>query len=193
MTKISAPLLFLASMALTSGLFVAFEGLLPPVVPCTALTAQNLGLALCLGLGFQLLAAARFEGGGLRWGIGVHIALILLVVWLGFYPLSPLVSSGHIPVLRGFTVLTKARGEVNVAPGAVVTIDSGKPAAVQALTLVTDTRCRWMSAQGGDLEDPQSCATVYIPPQAEYDILKVSMQPACGLPHSVAQIKISIP
>jgi hypothetical protein len=49
-----------------------------------------------------------------------------------------------------------------------------------------------MSASGGALDDPQSCATVYVPPQADYDILKVSLQPGCGLPRSVGQIKISI-
>lgn len=186
-------MLLMLNAILTGGLFAAFEWLLPPLVPCTDLTAQNLGLALFLGLGFQLLMAARFGDGHLHWVAGAYIVLILLVVWLGFYPVSPLVSSGHIPILRGFTVLTNTRGAVNVASGAVVTIDSGKPAAVQVLTLVDDTRCRWMSTTGGVLDDPQSCATVYIPPQAEYDILKVSLQPGCGLPHSVAQIKISIP
>ena len=176
----------LASAALTGGLFVVFRAM-PPLIPCADPTAQSLTLALCITLVFQLLAGGRF-----RWVAGAQAALVLLVVWMGFYPLSPLFSSGRIPVLQGFTIITRARGTANVAPGAIVTLRSGKPAAIQPLTLIDDLRCAWMSASGGALDDPQSCAIVYVPQQREYDILKVSLQPGCGLPRSVGQIKVSI-
>lgn len=185
------PLLLLASAALTGGLFAVLKTLLP-LVPCADPTAQNLTLALCVTLVLQLLADARWLGGRFRWVAGVQAALTLLVVWMGFYPLSPLFSSGRIPVLQGFTVITQARGTVNVAPGAIVTLAGGRPAAIQPLTLTEDLRCSWMSETGGALDDPQSCAIVYVPPQREYDILKVSLQSGCGLPRSVGQIKISI-
>jgi hypothetical protein len=59
--------------------------------------------------------------------------------------------------------------------------------------MLTDAvRCDWSSANGGALDDPQSCDVVYNPPRAEYDILKVSIRPGCGLPNSIGQIKISI-
>ena len=183
--------LLLASAALTGGLFAGFRAL-PPLVPCADPTAQSLTLALCVTLVLQLLADARWLGGCFRWVTGAQAALVLLVAWMGFYPLSPLFSSGRIPVLQGFTVITRARGAVNVAPGAIVTLSGGRPAAIQPLTLIEDVDCAWVSTSGGALDDPQSCAIVYVPPQADYDILKVSLQPGCGLPRSVGQIKISI-
>ena len=183
----------ITGFALTGGLFAAFA-VLPLFVPCADPTAQHLGLALFLGLGFQLLAGARrLADRRFRWALAAQAALLLLTIWLGVYPLSPLFSSGRIPVVQGFSVLTRTRGTVNVASEGVVTLGSGIPAAVQALTLVEgNIHCRWMSTRGGVLDDPQSCATVYVPPPADYDILKVSIQPGCGLPRSVEQIKISI-
>ena len=173
----------ITGFALTSGLFAAFAAI-PSFVPCADPTAQRLGLALFFGMGFQLLAGARrWADGRFRWALAAQAALLLLTVWLGLYPLSPLFSSGRIPVLRGFSVLTRTRGTVSVAPGGTVTLGSGIPAAVQALTLVEgNIRCRWMSTRGGALDDPQSCTTVYVPPQTDYDILKLSLQPGCGLP-----------
>jgi hypothetical protein len=180
---------------LTAILFALFRAL-PPFVPCADPTAQSLGLALCvvlgLSLGLLLLARAQLQGVRWRWALGAQVALLTLTAWLGFYPLSPLFAGGRIPVLQGFSVMTRTRGTVNVAPGGVVTLGNGSPAAVRALTLVGEVRCRWMSARGGALDDPQSCITDYVPPQAEYDILKVSLQPGCGLPRSVEQLKISI-
>jgi hypothetical protein len=190
--KPSLPLLLLASAILTGGLFVFFRAL-PPLTPCADATAQSLGLALCFGLGFSLLTGARlWRERRFRWALGIQAALLMLTVWLGFYPISPFFAGRRIPILQGFSITTRTRGTRDVAPGGVVTLSSGAPAAIRALTLVADTRCRWMSAQGGALDDPQSCATVYIPPQAERDILKVSLQPGCGLPRSVEQLKISI-
>ena len=189
----SLPLLLLASAALTGGLFAGFKTL-PQLIPCADPTAQSLTLALCITLVLQLLVYARWLGGRFRWVVGAQTALVLLGIWMGFYPISPLFSSGRIPVLQGFTVITRARGTVNVAPGAIVTLAGGRPAAFQPLTLIDNDnlRCYWTSASGGALDDPQSCATVYFPPQREYDILEVSLQPGCGLPHSEGQIKISI-
>lgn len=183
--------LLLASTALTCGLFALFQSI-APLIPCTDPTGQSLGLALCVGLGFQLLAGMWRLGKRALWLLGVEAALLLLTVWLGFYPVSPLFAGGRIPVLQGFNVMTRARGTVKIAPGGVVTLGSGSPAEVRALTLVTDLRCTWMSTRGGALDDPQSCVTDYVPPQSEYDILKVSLQPGCGLPRSVGQVKISI-
>jgi hypothetical protein len=190
--KLSLPILLPTSAALTAILFAVFRAL-PPFVPCADPTAQSLGLALCVVAGLQLLVGARLLADRrVRWVLGIEMALLALTAWLGFYPVSPLFASGRILVLQGFSVMTRTRGTVNVAPGSVVTLGSGSPAAVRALTLGGDVRCRWMSTRGGALDDPQSCITDYVPPQAEYDILKVSLQPGCGLPHSVEQLKISI-
>ncbi len=165
---------------------------IPPFIPCADPTARRLGLVLCAWLGLSLLAGARRWSRLAFWVLGAQATLLLLTAWLGFYPLSPLFRSGRIPVLQGFSVLTRARGTVIVAPGGVVTLGSGSPAAVRVLTLGADPGCRWMSTRGGALDDPQGCVTDYVPPQAEYDILKVSIQPGCGLPRSVGQVKISI-
>lgn len=190
--KLSLTMIIVASLLLAAGLFAAFNTL-RPVLPCTYPAVQSLALALCVVLTLNLFVSARLLGRQAWYVLGAQAILIVLVAWIGFYPLSPLgFSSGRIPVLRGFTVMTRTRGTWTIAPGEIITLGSGAPAAIQPLTLLTDVRCSWMSTRGGALDEPQSCATVYVPPQADYDILKVSLQPACGLPHSVAQIKISI-
>ena len=189
----SSPTYGLLLVTATLTIIFAVFLVIPPLIPCADPTAQSLTLALCAGLGFQLLAGARLLGDRrFRLALGIEAALLLLTAWLGFYPVSPLYVSGRIPVLQGFSVMTRARGTVNVAPGGVVTLGNGSPAAVRALTLLADARCYWMSTRGGALDDPRSCITDYVPPQGEYDVLKVSIQPGCGLPRSVGQVKISI-
>lgn len=198
MEKIPGPILVLGGTALTLGLFAVF-GAFPPLlphpwgVPCTDPMAQRLGLAIGLGLGLQLWAGARRRG--LRWWLGAQAVLLVLVAWLGFYPISPLFSSGRIPILQGFVVITQARDALELPPGATITLTNGRPAAIRALTLTRNTpfaRCYWMSTRGGTLDDPSACDTVYVPPSEEFDILKVSLEPGCGLPRAVGQLKISI-
>jgi hypothetical protein len=190
--KLSLPIILLAGLALAAGLFAVFSAL-PPVLPCTYPAAQSLVLALGALLLIYFFSGPRWLPGARARYLAVTAVLIGLVAWLGFYPLSPLgFSTGRIPVLRGFTVVTRARSTVNIAPGAVLTLGSGVPAAIQPVTLPGDMRCTWMSTRGGALDEPSSCAVVYVPPQADYDILKLSLQPGCGLPRSVERIRISI-
>jgi hypothetical protein len=186
----SSIIIILASLALAAGLFALFNAL-PSVLPCTYPAAQSLVLVLGMLLVIHLSVRAWLPGA--RYVLAVEIMLIVVVAWLGSYALSPLgFSSGHIPALRGFTVMTRTRGMRTIAPGGVITLGSGVPAAIQPVTLPGDMRCTWVSSGGGALDEPHSCAVVYVPPQADYDILRVSLQPGCGLPHSVEQIKISI-
>ena len=171
-----------AGILLTLALVPVFNRL-PPLVACTDKTAQSLVLALCAGMGLYLLAGGR----NLWLGAGT-VSTLLLVLWLGVYPLSPRYRN----VLQGFTVTAQGRGSVRIADGAMVTLAAGQPAALGPLTALNDVHCNWMSAQGGDFDDPQGCDTVYIPPHASsYAILKVNIQSAC-LPRTLGQIKISI-
>lgn len=52
--------------------------------------------------------------------------------------------------------------------------------------------CNWFSQHGGALDDATNCETVYAPPAAEYDVLRLSVRSSCGLPNAVGQIKFSI-
>ncbi len=171
-----------AGIALTLGLYAVLT-LLPPLLACADHTAQNLAVATCAGMGAYLLA-----GGRSPWALVGAAIVVMLAGWLGFYPVSLLFKNN----LQGFTVITQRRGSEHIAPGAVLTLAAGQATALQPLSGVSNLRCNWMSAQGGAFDDPGSCATIYVPPQRESDVLKVSIQPACGLPSLVAQIKISI-
>jgi hypothetical protein len=177
----------LGSLMLIVGGFAALRAL-TPLIPCTDHTAQSLALALLVGIIFQLFAGTRLRGGWLRWTLSVEAVLLLIVAWLGFYPISPL----PIPTFQGFSILTQVRGRVTILPGGMVTLASGSLAAIHPLTLTGEAHCRWISSFGGALDDPGSCDVVYVPPQREYDILKLSLEPGCGLPRSVEQLKISI-
>ena len=168
---------------LTLGLYPIF-GLLPSLLPCADKTMQTLALAVCGGMGLYLLL-----GGRSRWLVAGAVTVALLALWLGSsYPMNQLRG----PVFGGFTVTTQTRGTFRLAPGTVLTLAAEQPTGLETLTAIAAVRCNWMSAQGGAFDDPQSCATVYNPPHSESDIIKVSIQPACGLPSVVGQIKVSI-
>lgn len=185
---------FLVDILLAGVLFVLFNALpLPPVVPCTHPLAQNFVLALILALVCQLLLGAKIAAWWQKAFSGLSIALLPMALWLGSYPFSPLgFSQGRIPLLNGFLVRTAARGAVHVAPGGVVEMSVNSIAAISPALLPGAVRCDWLSSNGGALDDSQSCDVSYMAPAADYDILKISLRPGCGLPASVAQLKISI-
>lgn len=166
---------------------------LPFLFPCTQPQAQSLLLALFAALGFQTLLGAKILPETSRVTLGLTTGLLLLTFWLGFYPLSPLgFSSGRIPVLSGFFVTTRSRLKSTVVPGETISLASGLPAAIEPNLLPVNAKCSWTSVNGGSLDDPQTCDTIYQPPSAEYDILKIRIQPGCGLPETNAQLKISL-
>lgn len=199
MQKISrkklSPLLILSlSATLVVVIFVALSVFpIPLLIPCTHPFSQNAVLALGIPLVFNLILAAKIPLETTKLTVVSVTALIFLAFWLGSYPFSPLgFSAGRIPVLRGFKFTTRARLNASVAPGGIVTLISGSPAAIEPVLLTGNVKCAWTSANGGNLDNPNDCDIAYSPPQADYDILKIRLQPACGLPESSAQIKISI-
>ena len=182
------------SVLLSVILFAVLNALpIPLFLPCTHPFSQTAILALGCAAILQALLGAKILPGATKWMVGIAAALVLLAVWLGSYPFSPLgFADGRIPVLRGFLLTTRSLAGVDVAPGEIVTLSSGSAASIEPLLLAGDVACIWSSANQGVLDNPNDCTIAYRPPQAEYDILKVRIQPACGLPGSSAQIKISI-
>ncbi len=187
-------LAILASLLFTAiSFFVLNSFSSTQIISCTDGWAQNLIFALGFALVLQIFLAPKILLGHYRILIAAHAVLILLTLWLGLYSISPLgYSSGRIPVLHGFVVMTKQKGITAVPLGGVITLGNSAAAAVYPVTVPGDVRCTWMSVNAGALDDPHSCITAYIPPQADYDILKVSVQPGCGLPTSTGQFKIGI-
>ncbi len=195
MSKGSATMMAIASdLVLMGGIFIVLNALpLPPLLACTDPLTQKIALAGSVMLMLQLSVGVKIVAQFDRRLRALEIVLLLLVVWLGSYPFSPLgFSDGRIPVLRGFSVITPTRREFHILPGEILLLGNGAIAAFKPLMLTGDVRCNWSSANGGALDDPQSCDVVYNPPDAEYDILKVSIRPGCGLPHSIEQIRVSI-
>ncbi len=187
-------LTILASLISTAIFFVTLNHL-PSlrIIPCTDNWAQNLIFALIFALVIQIFLVPKILPDHYKSFLAAHAVLVLLTLWFGLFPISPLgYSSGRIPVLRGFVVMTKQKGITGVPLGGDITLGNSAAAAVYPVTVPGDVRCTWMSANAGALDDPHSCNTAYIPPQADYDILKVSIQPGCGLPTSTGQFKISI-
>lgn len=170
------------SFTLTLGLYAVFVQL-PSLLPCTDHVAESFALALCAGMGCYLLL-----GGRSSLLVTGTVILVALTLWMRTYPMLPLGS----PLVLGFNVITPSRGSFDIAQGEILTLATGKPTALQPRTSFKNVRCNWMSARGGAFDDPSSCATVYVPPQAENDVVKVSIQPGCGLSNTVQQIKVSI-
>ena len=192
--KFSPLIAISASVLLTLILFAVFNALaIPLFLPCVHPVSQTAILALGCAAILQMGIGPKILPGTTGRAVGITVALILLVFWMGSYPFSPLgFADGRIPVLRGFLLTTHSMAGAEVAPGEIVTLSSGSAASIEPLLLVGDVECTWSSVNQGVLDNPNDCTIAYRPPQAEYDILKVRIQPACGLPGSSAQIKISI-
>ena len=189
------PLIFIiVSAVLPVILFAVFNALpIPLFFPCTHPFSQTAALALGCAAILQAAIGTKTLPGTTKWTVGIAAVLILLAAWLGSYPFSPLgFADGRIPVLRGFLLTTRNMLNVEVAPGEIITLASGSAVSIEPVLLTGDVECTWSSANQGILDNPNDCTIAYRPPQAEYDILKVLIQPACGLPGSSAQIKISI-
>jgi hypothetical protein len=129
-----------------------------------------------------------------RWlALGAYPLLIVTALWLGSYQWSPLgFSSGHVPVLRGFRILQGQRSPVLVASGQTVSLASGSMIAIEPDLHVQDARCLWSSLNGAALDDPHSCATAYVAGSRALDVLKIRVDPACGLPHASGVLKLNI-
>jgi hypothetical protein len=192
--RLSTIMIIVVNVILVGGLLTVLTVLpLPLFLPCTDPFAQRVVLTGCAVFVIQVFVGAKIIPQYNRRFLILEAVVILLAAWLGSYPFSPLgFSDGRIPVLRGFSVTTAAGRKSNIVPGEILLLGKGSIAAFKPVMLTGDVRCNWSSANGGALDDPQSCDVVYSPPGTEYDILKLSIRPGCGLPNSIGQIKISI-
>ncbi len=130
-----------------------------------------------------------------HWPIAIAwVVLLALAAWSGSLRFSPLqFGSRRLPVLRGFEIRSVNRAPVTIGPGAVVSAAPGLPLVIHPQTIAAPLDCRWFASAGGALDDPRSCDTVYAAPNGvPSEILRLRVQPACGLPPAVAEIKISI-
>jgi len=119
--------------------------------------------------------------------------LIALTLWLGDYRYSPLKSiRGDHFTLQEFIVLTREKGEKHIAPNEIITLGSSSAAFIQPVPVTETMTCHWQSVNNGQLDGEDSCALTYVPLRAEYDILRLNIQPGCGSPSAVEQIRISI-
>ncbi|MEW6403931.1 MAG: hypothetical protein AB1649_19220 [Chloroflexota bacterium] len=162
------------------------------VVPCTDIWASNLILSLALSFALQLVITPRILPGQYKSVLMAHAASILLALWLGLYPTSPLgYSSGKIPILQGFQIIRASRDSF-AGVSEIISLPQGSAVGINPIMLPGGFECTWLSSAEGVLDDPASCDTAYIPPDADFDILRLRIRSACGLPDSTAQLKISI-
>jgi hypothetical protein len=182
--------MLIASLLLTAGLVLLFYRLpLPLFLACTHPFAQRLAPALLVTLVIDILAGLRLLIKRHRIILAVASpGLILLVLWLGYYPWSPL---GFSHVLHGFVVIAGSNTST-IQSGSIITLRSGAVNAIEPIVFPDVISCEWISSYGGALDDPHSCDTVYAAPGSDFDILRVRLQPICNLPPSFGEIKVSI-
>lgn len=166
----------------------------PFSVPCTYPLAQNIALALCISLGVHFLFINRTWPSNPGLVILIYSVFLILILALGSYTFSPLgFSTGRIPVLRGFTVTRFGRPPISITSGNIVTIAANSVTGIRPIVLPGSMTCYWASNNGGALDDPGSCDVAYLPPPgADFDILKVLVQPSCHMPVSHGEIRVSI-
>lgn len=157
--------------------------------------AARIAILVLLGIAILLLVIRLVLRGRISW-IPIVVAgiLILLAVWLGSYRISPLgFTTGRIPLVSGFWVTRTERARIWAAPFDVMTMAEGSAIGIQSVLLPGPASCMWSSSNGGSFEDPTGCDTAYEPgPGAAYDVLRVNVRSACGLPSTVAEIRISV-
>jgi len=175
------------------GFFLILGALpIPQVLPCVHPSAQNLSLALTGSSIVHLLAGARFFPRYRPSLLAIDACLLLLVIWLGAYRFSPLGLSSRENILREFVVMTPQMGEKHIPPNGIISVGNTSVAYIQPILGPGNIKCSWYSLHGGGLDGQESCPLLYTPPSADFDILKVNLQPGCGLPNTVQQIRISI-
>jgi hypothetical protein len=165
---------------------------LASMIPCTASIVTPLIALLCITLLVQLSFISKYHSKPYWLIMSCQVVLLFMIAWLGSYRFSPLYT--NVKTLdRRFNIIVDDREEVNIRSGEIVTLGQTSTAVIVPLTLPGDTvSCNWSSQMGGALDDPNSCETIYAPPAADYDILRLSVRSSCGLSNDVGQIKISI-
>ncbi len=165
---------------------------LPPILPCSAGWANRLIIALILTFFLQTFIASKILHSQALHILVFYAIAILCSLWLGLYPISPLgYSSGRIPNPDGFSITTANRN-FSAANLEIISLQQGATVGISPTMLNGDFHCDWISSNGGGLESSTGCDTVYQVPDAGYDILRLRVRSACGLPDSITQIKISI-
>ncbi len=156
--------------------------------------AQSAALAIIAASVIHLAAIRKLKRHGYGTALLLYGSLLLFTLWLGSYPLSPLgFSNGRIPLLRGFVVSQAHGTTLTVASRQTLTMGYGSIVQIQPDVLAGPVDCTWSSATGGTFDDPANCDTAFAPSSsAQYDVLKVLVRSACGLPTAVGEIKVAI-
>jgi hypothetical protein len=167
---------------------------IPTLIPCIYPLSQRLAFALSTSLFIHVFMINRIWLMRPKPIILIYLFLVVLILWLGSYPFSPLgFSTGHIPVVRGFIMTRFGRPALSIASGGILTMSGDSITEIKPITLPVDMTCIWVSTNGGALDDPKSCDTAYLSPGGvAYDRLKLLVQPACHLPNAHGVIRISI-
>ena len=183
----------LTSLVLSSISYVAlnrFSGTV--MIPCTEARAERLVLSLGVGLVAQLVLVRWLRPGYVGAVIAGHLVLMLLTFWLGAYAISPLgYSTGQLPNLRGFLIIRATRSSI-IRDAEVISLKRGTAVGINPQLIDPTSDCAWISAAGAALDGPFSCDTVYSPPNAEHDVLRLRIRSSCGLPDSTGRINVSI-
>ena len=186
---------FLVNLALSVILFASLYFLpLPQLFPCTSPLVENSILAICVAFAVQSFAFKAYRIFGYLWVAGMDFGLILLVLWLGSYSISPLgFSSGRIPITQGFVLTRSMRPDESISSGETIDIVSGSVIAIRTVTLPIGKNCFWFSTKHGSFDDPRSCDIAYMPPaNSDFDLLRVLIQPSCHIPEVQEDIKINV-
>ena len=161
---------------------------------CMHPLAQSAALAIIAALVIHLVAIRKLNRHTYGTALFLYAALLLLTLWLGSYYVSPLgFSSGRIPLLRGFLVTRSDGTALKVTSRQTISLGYGSIVEIQPDMLAGPADCTWLSATGGIFDDPANCDTAFAASgAAQYDVLKVRVRSACGLPTAVGEIKVAI-
>ncbi len=161
---------------------------------CMHPLAQSAALAILAASVIHLVAIRKLKRHGYGTALLLYGALLLLTLWLGSYHVSALgFSSGRIPLLRGFLVTRSNRTALKMASRQTISLGYGSIVEIQPEILAGPVDCTWLSTTGGVFDDPANCDTAFAASgAAQYDVLKVRVRSACGLPTAVGEIRVAI-
>ena len=167
---------------------------LPNFLLCLHPAAQGIGLAILAAFIGHAAIALTLRRRVLAPALAAYPAILLVVLWLGSYSISPLgFSSGQVRLLQGFLITRSQSSPAPISPGETVSVAPGAVIGIQTRLLPGPVECVWLSANGGAFDDPASCDTAYASHTgAQYDVLRVQVRSACSLSAARGEIRISI-
>lgn len=165
------------------------------LIPCVYPPYAGAIIGSILTVAIDVALLPRIGVAYLAWCVAALGCLSAAAFWMGSYRWSPIgYGRGGPDLVSAFRVTQSDRPPYMTSPRQVIVAIEGTPIEIEPILLPgLHPPCQWNSDHGGAIDDRSSCDIAYEPPAGSaYDVLRLLVRPACGLPERAAKINVSI-